>query len=40
MNDEDSEIAREAIFEVFENQLRDSTPPITNETYVRNMGYI
>ena len=35
MNDESSEIAREAIFEVIENQLRDNKPPITRETYTR-----
>ena len=35
MEGEGSDIAREAIFEVIENQMRDNTPPITNETYTR-----
>jgi len=30
-----SEIAREAIFEVIENQIRGNDPPITKETYDR-----
>lgn len=33
--EEGSEIAKETIFEVIENQMRDNTPPITNETYKR-----
>jgi hypothetical protein len=35
MEDEKSEIAQEAIFEIIENQMRDNTPPITKETYKR-----
>jgi hypothetical protein len=35
MEDEKSEIAQEAIFEIIENQMRDNTPPITKETYTR-----
>ena len=35
MEDEDFEIAGEAIFEVIQNQMRDNTPPITKETYTR-----
>ena len=31
----ESNIAKEAIFEIIENQLRDNNPPITKETYTR-----
>lgn len=31
----DSEAAREAIFDVIENQIRDNDPPITKDTYDR-----
>ena len=31
--EEGSEITREAIFEVIENQIRENNPPITKETY-------
>jgi len=33
--EEGSEVAREAIFEVIENQIRGNDPPITKETYDR-----
>ena len=35
MEDEKSEMAQEAIFEIIENQMRDNTPPITKKTYTR-----
>ena len=35
MTDPDPEIARAAIFEIIENQMRDDTPPETKETYDR-----
>lgn len=35
MEDEKSEIAQEAIFEIIENQMRDDTPPIAKKTYMR-----
>ena len=35
MNGEDSTMAREAIFEAIENQLRDNDPPITKVTFER-----
>jgi peroxiredoxin family protein len=35
MEDEQSEMAQDAIFEIIENQMRDNTPPITKETYTR-----
>jgi len=31
----ESDIAREAIFEAVENQIRDNNPPITKETFDR-----
>ncbi len=31
----ESNLSQEAIFEVIENQIRDSDPPITKETYSR-----
>ena len=33
--EQDSEITREAIFEIIENQIRGNDPPITKETYDR-----
>ena len=35
MEEEGSEIAKAAIFEIIENQMRDNTPPITKITYDR-----
>ena len=35
MSAPDPEIAREAIFEIIENQMRDGTPPETKQTYDR-----
>ena len=35
MTESDSQIAREAIFEIIENQIRDNTPPETKQTYDR-----
>ena len=35
MEEETSEIAKEAIFEAIENQIRDGDPPATKETYDR-----
>jgi hypothetical protein len=37
----ESNIARQAIFEIIENQLKDNNPPITKETYMRltSKGY-
>ena len=31
----DSDIARKALIEAVENQLRDNNPPITEETFIR-----
>ena len=31
----ESDIARKAIFEAIENQMRDNNPPVTKETYNR-----
>ncbi len=36
--DDNPEIAREAIFEVIENQMRDGTPPETKQTFDRLRG--
>lgn len=33
--EEDAEIAKETLLKIIENQMRDNTPPITNETYNR-----
>ena len=38
MDEEGSELARAAIFEVIENQIRDNTPPETKETLKRLMA--
>lgn len=38
MTEPDPEIARAAIFEVIENQMRDGTPPETRQTYDRLMA--
>jgi len=35
VDDTGSEISREAIFEIIENQMKDNTPPITKATYTR-----
>lgn len=35
MKEETSELARESIFEVIENQIKDNNPPITKTTYDR-----
>ncbi len=35
MSQPDPEIARAAIFEIIENQIRDDTPPETKQTYDR-----
>jgi peroxiredoxin family protein len=35
MMEDGSDIAREAIFEAIENQIRENDPPITKETYDR-----
>ena len=35
MEEDGSEIARDAIFEAIENQIRDGNPPVTKETYDR-----
>ena len=36
--EEGSEVAREAIFEIIENQIKGNDPPITKETYDRLMS--
>ena len=33
--EDESDIARQAVFTAIENQLRDNNPPITRETYDR-----
>lgn len=38
MTDSSSEILRGAIFEIIENQIRDGTPPETEQTYDRLIG--
>ena len=35
MEEERSNIARDAMFEAIENQIRDGNPPVTKETYDR-----
>jgi len=35
MEEEGSELAKAAIFEIIENQMKDNTPPITKITYDR-----
>jgi len=35
MDEEGSEIAQEAIFEIIENQIRDGNPPLVRETLSR-----
>ena len=38
MSEPDPELAREAMFEVVENQMRDGDPPETKQTYERLIG--
>jgi len=38
MGDSDPGIARAAIFEIIENQMREETPPETRQTYDRLIG--